>query len=490
MPAAPPMTRAPWIPGRTWRPSVVFGAVLVLITGFGLWMISGASRFLGRGGCVVVVLNPQGTLDARSGQSLLEVLEETFDYAGNTPLYQAPPGWTWKPKTPSFLEVELEPRRQGTSLGFTGRWRQVEQGRPLDWKSIELTAQPPKEVILELGKILGVPLSGAKLDASIPREPSLFWESIRIDHMPADEARHLLRSWGGRLEPGALAEVRYAAGLRRALWDLPVEGRQLWEEARILSDRGLQRTPDSPAAIKEWAHHAIHAGEGRTALSRLLKALRQNPRSPSLAYITSYAARYTGRLDIAVAALDRMEASDPRVRAHGPNQTARLYAGDLKGYAEGLSADPGVYWQAYFEVQRGRLDLMSGDRLSARAHFLRGTAALGSHQSGRRLAEGFLAALEGRNSEAIRLFQELDRHRKDRGLFDGELALFLAEGAVLAGDLEVGQSLLERAYTDGFSCSEWLQRDPLLLPLMGSSRWNALLLRVKEREDRVRNLAL
>jgi hypothetical protein len=267
-------------------------------------------------------------------------------------------------------------------------------------------------------------------------------------------------------------------------------GRSLWEEARTLSDQGLRTAPDAPAALSEWAHHAIHAGDGRAALIRLLKAFRKSPKSPTLAYMTSYASRYAGRLDIAIAALDRMEALDPRSRAYQPNQTARLYAGDLNGYAASLAWDSGAYWQAYAEVQRGRLALMQGDWRAARGHFMCGVAAQRSHQVGRRLAEGFLAAVEGRTSEAVRVFQELDRHRVERGLFDGELALLLAEGSVLAGDSAAGQAFLERAYIDGYACSEWLMRDTFLFPLQGTPRWNALLQRVREREARVLDLAL
>lgn len=484
------MTAARWITRRPRWHVAVIPAVLLLMIGLGLWLFSGSPRILGRGKCVVVVLDTRNAFDARTGQGLLGVLEEAFDYAGNTPLFQAPVGWAWKPEAGPFLEVELGPRRQGTSLAFTGRWRQVQQGRPLDWRPIDMALRPPREAIRELGKILDVPLSDTRLDAAIPGEAALFWDGVRIDQMPVEEARRLIGSWEGKMEPGSLLEVRHAAALRGALWDLPLEGRRLWGEARALSDRGLQRTSESPAAMKEWAHHAVHAGEGRSALNRLLKALKENPHSPTLAYMTSYAARYAGRLDIAIAALDRMEALDPRGRAHRPNQTARLYSGDLKGYAESLVANPGAYWQAYTEVQRGRLALMNGDREKAQGHFLGGTSAPGSHQAGHRLAEGFLAAMEGRNEEAIRVFQELDRHRGERGLFDGELALFLAEGAVLAGDHQAGQAYLERAYTEGFSCSEWLRRDPLLLPLQGTLRWKALIFRVQEREGRVQGLAL
>jgi len=484
------MMKVSWNSRRVWRRLAVFSAILAFVISLGLYVVSTTTRLLGHGSCVVVVLNPQGSLDAQSGKGLLEVLEEAFDCAGDTPLYQAPPGWAQKPKPLPFLEVDLEPRRLGTSLGFGGRWRQVEQGRALGWRPFELPPLPPKEAILELGKILSVPLSRAKLDVAIPGEPALFWDSARINRMPVEEARHLFRSWEGKLEPGSLMEVRYASGLRSALWDLPLDGQRLWEEARAMSDRGLRRNPESPAAIKEWAHYAIHAGEGRTVLNRLIKALKENPHSPTLAYMTSYAARYAGRLDIAIAALDRMEALDPRGHAQRPNQTARLYFGDRTGYGESLAANPGVYWQAYAEVQRGRLALMNGDRETARAHFLGGRSALGSHQAGHQLAKGFLAAVEGRNTEAIRVFRELDRHRTDRGLFDGELALFLAEGAVLAGDPRAGQAYLERAYIDGFNCSEWLLRDPLLIPLQGTPRWKALLLRAKEREERVQSLAL
>lgn len=484
------MTAAPWITRwPRWRVAVI-AAVLLLTTGLGLWLVSGSPRIRRRGTCVVVVLDTRNALDARIGQGLLGILEEAFDYAGSTPLFQAPVGWAWKPEAGPFLEVELEPRREDTSLAFTGRWRPVQQGHPLDWRPIDMAPRHPREAIRELGSILGVPLSDTRLDVVLPGEPALFWDGVRIDQMPLEEARRLIGSWEGKVEPGSLLEVRHAEALRRALWDLPVEGRRLWEEARTLSDRGLQRTPESPAAIREWAHHAVHAGEGRTALDRLLKALKENPQSPTLAYMTSYAARYVGRLDIATAALGRMEAQDPRGCAQRPTQTARLYSGDLKGYAESLVANPGAYWQAYTEVQRGRLALMNGDRKKAQGHFRGGTWAPGSHQAGHRLAAGFLAAVEGRNAEAVRVFQELDRHRGERGLFDGELTLFLAEGAVLAGALQAGQAYLERAYIDGFTCSEWLLRDPLLLPLHGTPRWKALILRVREREDRVRGLAL
>lgn len=467
--------------GRGWLPRVA-GMALAVLLAFG----AGPSCQPQREPVLVAALHMEPPQPARA-QPLEETLREVFAYAGGMPVFPATGEQPWMAGRRPFIALDLVAENLDGALRFRGRWRWIEPGRPGPWIPFDLPARPPREAFQALGSLLGLPLERGAIEAWLPQRPEVFWAALDLGPHPAsrDRAEAL-----ARLEPpSGLLMARHARALRQALWDLPEDGRRLWEEARDWSARAVARAPESPAALAEWAHHAIHAGEGRTVLPRLLEVQRRNPRSPDLAYLVSYAARYAGRLDLATAALDRQAALDPRAAALPPSQTARLYAGDLEGFERGLDGASGGTWRAYGGLQRGRLALFRGDRNGARGHFQRAREDADSHRTGRDLAGAYLAALGERPSEAPALIQGLERQRRERGLCDGELVLMMSEAAALAGDACLAQQLAEQAYTEGFACSRWFLANPLLEPLHGTPRWEGLLQRVREREALVKDLA-
>lgn len=435
---------------------------------------------------LVAALRMEPPQPARS-QQLDETLRDVFAHAGRTAVFQATGDHPWATGRHPYLALDLLAEALGEALRFRGRWRWIEPGRPGAWTPFDLPALPPREAFQALGSLLGLPLERSALEAWLPQRPGAFWGALDLGSHPASTGE--FEALGHLEPPSVLLMTRHARALRQTLWDLPEDGRRVWEEARVWSARAVAAAPESPTALAEWAHHAIHAGEGRTVLTRLLEVQRRNPRSPDLAYLVSYAARYAGRLDLATAALDRRAALDPRAGALPPSQTARLYAGDLEGFERGLGGASNGTWRAYGDLQRGRLALFRGDRSGARIHFQRARKDAGSHRAGRDLAGAYLAALAERPSKAPALIQDLERLRRERGLFDGELALMMSEAAALADDVCLAQQLAEQAYTEGFACSRWFLDNPLLKPLHGTPRWEGLLQRVREREALAKDLA-
>ncbi len=470
------------------RPRSWLALTAVLFLGGALFLGGGLSCHracpVARDPALVIALRMQPNQAARA-QALRETLQETFAFAGALPVF--PASGTWEPGPRPYLALDLVAEEREGSMEFRGRWGWIEPRHQVAWQPFELPALPPRRALEALAARVDLPLDRTALDAWLPQRPEVFWAALDLGPHPASRGRAEALA---RLEPpSGLLMARHARALRQALWDLPEDGRRLWEEARDWSARAVAKAPESPAALAEWAHHAIHAGEGRTVLPRLLEIQRRNPRSPDLAYLVSYAARYAGRLDLATAALDRQAALDPRAAALPPSQTARLYAGDLEGFERGLGGSSGGTWRAYGGLQRGRLALFRGDRNGARGHFQRAWEDADSHRTGRDLAGAYLAALGERPSEAPALIQGLERQRRERGLCDGELVLMMSEAAALAGDASLAQDLADQAYTEGFSCSRWFRKNPLLESLRGSQRWEGLLQRVREREALVKDLA-
>jgi len=226
------------------------------------------------------------------------------------------------------------------------------------------------------------------------------------------------------------------------------------------------------------------SGNQREALDLLLKARQKHPHSSALLTGVDYAARGAGLLPLARRAMDLR---DELTFEHLPTQAIDLtclYTGEIQRFETSLRDQRGPLRNTSGEISfyRGFLALVRGDRPLAQKEF-RTTAELpNGYPNVLRLSEIYQLILEGRRDEALQKLQAYDKERIGMRQPDGEFTLRLAEAYALMGDRAHAMDVANQAFAQGFGCTTWYERSPLLEPLHGLPKWKSLMQHVKERQ--------
>jgi tetratricopeptide (TPR) repeat protein len=387
-----------------------------------------------------------------------------------------------------ILVLRIEPLRADGGLGMGLRWAWNRGGNLGPWEARTLPPGPPGAIFKATLEHLPLRPPALEQGAFIPGTTASFWELVEIMGLRLDNQR--IPEAIARGQRLVAAEPRCASAwlnlgnlLNRSLLDDPAAsttGEQAQAEAAF--QKGLELVPDHPRGIFRMAIFRASSGAHREALDLLLAAHARHPGNPLLLLGIVNAARNAGLLDLATRAADAHEQLTLPEFQPQSLQLLHLYRQDYPRFEARLQGQPGQLRYSIVLFYRGYLPLLAGDRAAAREAFARCETIEHGIPNYLRLAKVFRLELEGRHLEASALLAELDRERVGLRVSDGEFTLRMAEAAAFLREPPLAVELAERSYTQGFGCTQWYERSPLLAPIRGTARYGSLLQHLRERQ--------
>lgn len=480
--SAPPR---PFLQGP-WLPALVLLAVA--LGGAWAWRVRSAPAVFR-----VLLLDPElegdAGLETHEGAALNRLVKDQLEIAAGASVSQTsgslgPADWPGLRK--DALVLRLAPRRTGGRLDFRASWAWVADLRQAaPWHRFE-TGGVPSQAIEALLRGLPLPERQAPAAPLVPRDPGAFWNYLAArGGAPGAEylrARGLLETCAAAEPdcasiPFALGELEFFHALQSATNDT-----ESLRRAESLLQRGLDLFPRHPRGTWLMARLRTDTGSAKEALELLIEARRSHPRAMPLILGLTYAGRYAGLLDFAARAEGLADELSADSRQPVRLQVTFLYRGEWDRYEKTLWLRPGDLGNSTVLLFRGQLHLARGDRVRALEAFQAGSESPVGYAQFIRMARVFRLILEQDLTTARAELDALARSRVGLRVPDGEYILNIAEAYALLGDLPRAQDLAEKAFYTGFTCARWYETNPLLKPLHGTPRWNALLQHVRERQ--------
>ena len=456
------------------RPSRILAGVAALLVAAAL-----AWRLAHRGGDapqpLSVVLTRVEGLDATAAAGLKLYLEDHLQALGSWPILPADRQGSAVPR------LELAVQRIGSGLALRGRVVHRDGSR-----SIAVEGEDPAQVVHgALAPLLG-PRRGDALD---PGPPEAFWELLPLLAAPLVSSEATLQDALPRAirlreqHPSATACL-VEAHLR---YRLLVAQAAAEEEAHARCDQAfreaLRRQPDHPRLVILYANYRTDVGDQKGALDMLFKALESHPRMAILHNSVAYAARTSGLLEGATRAVRRREELGGGVnQGYFLAENTLLYRGQWEAFEASLlklpESDPvKAFYLGYVRLLQGRP--------GAEAAFRQAQVGEVGVVSFRLLAGIYLEALAGRRAEALAHLRRLDEERSRMRVPDGEFTFKLAEAYAFLGEDRAAFEVAQRAFGQGFACTEWYERAPFLARLHGWPAWEGLMAALRERQRRM-----
>lgn len=387
------------------------------------------------------------------------------------------------------LVLQFQPVRQGVNLAVDLRWAWSRSGSLGTWEGRRLEPGPPGAVFAAVLAALPLRLSPLVQETFIPSRPEGFWElvatmGLRLDNARLPEAVVRARKLVAEEQRCASAWLNLGNLVNRSLLDDPTASNSEEQaEAEAAYRRSLELAPDHPRGVFRSAIFRASSGSHREALDLLLEANGRHPGNPLLLLGIVNAARNAGLLDLALRAADLHEQLTLPEFQPQSLQLLHLYREDLPRFEARLLGQPGQLRYSIVLFYRGYVPLLAGDRAKAREAFAACEALSHGIPNYQRLARVFRLALDGDAAAAAALLGELDHERTGLRVSDGEFTLRMAEAAAFLEKPTLAMDLSERAYTQGFGCTRWYERSPLLAGIRGTGRYQSLLQHLRERQS-------
>jgi hypothetical protein len=389
------------------------------------------------------------------------------------------------------LLVQPELSRQGSHLELSYRFvwgRHLVKGAPIPWVTHRAVPLPPDQAFTAFLATFPQPVKHPAAGL-VPRTTPVFWDLVssaawRLQNQHLEEAVALAEQTA-RQEPDCAGTWILLGNLRyRRMLNSSVASRQEQADAEAALQRALALAPDHPRGAFLLSLLKSDIGNQREALDLLLRARRKQPHNPTLLTGIAYAARGAGLLPLARRAMDlRDNLAFSQVQSQAVDITC-LYTGEISRFEASLQEQQGHLrsTSGVLPFYRGYLALVRGDQALAHKEFRAAADLADGYPNILRLSEVYDLILQGRKDEAWKQLREYDQERTGMREPDGEFTIRLAEAYALLGDRASAMEMATRAFARGFGCTTWYERSPMLEPLRGLPKWQALIQHLRERQ--------
>lgn len=456
-----------------------------MLAAAGLLLLPALSCRLDRPGAIrrVMVVEGPAWVDVLPAQRAgLRLLLEDLAETGGATVLAPPPGDG--PLPAGVLRISLEGSRTGSGLRLQARIRGAD-GSERDL----VPANPdPRDQLQQVLAAAGLRSPAAA--AILPNDPARLLPLAEVyaaalagsdqDARAAGAQAQAIAAREPECAPAALACAESA--YRRLLNPSPtnLEAQMVCSQA---FETALNLLPGYPRAVEEAGRFYTDTGNQRRALEILLNAADLRPRAAGLRASMAYAARTTGLLEGARTALRAREALEGGAAARDlfPEATF-LYTGEWDRFDAWLGSGPGERPDPLPDFYRGYLRLLQGRRDEALANFRAAERPQESNVQFQSLARAYQLALDGRQPEALLTLRLLTRSRQDLRVPDGEFTFKVAEAYGFVGAADEAMDSAQLAFSQGFGCTAWYERTPMLSALHELPRWRALISHLQERQ--------
>lgn len=487
---------------RSPRSALFLGLTFLLLLGGGsglAWLLSRAGV---RGPLRIVLLAPRAEagagLEAAECRAIGSLIQDHLEHLGGfavTNLDELPEDPAASLGRARTLLLQPRPRRQGDQLvlSFRFAWgRQLSKTGEPPWRWHTAVALEPDRAFEAFLRAFPERLragSTAATSALLPRKARAFWDLVqagawRFQNQHLAEAIALTEGIT-QSEPDCASAWILLGNLHyRRMLDSPTTFRQQHSDTEALLLRGLNLAPFHPRGTFLLALLKSDNGNQREALDLLLRARRRQPHNPTILTGIAYAARGAGLLPMARRAMDLRDGlALSRLQPQAVDITC-LYTGEIQKFESSLQEQPGHLrsTSGVLPFYRGYLALVRENHALAQREFRSVVGQASAYPSILRLSEIYVMILEGRKDEAWTKLREYEQERTGMREPDGEFTIRLAEAYALLGDRASAMEMANRAFARGFGCTAWYERSPMLGPLRGLPKWNALMQHAKERQ--------
>jgi hypothetical protein len=437
---------------------------------------------------------PASGLEGAQGRALGALIQDHLEHHGGfavTAVTDLPTDLTPFCGQVRTLLIQPEPRRHGDDLDLSYRFvwgRQLIKGSPVPWVHRPAESLPPDQAFATFLKTFPQPVK-YPTPGLVPRAKAMFWDLVnaaawRLQNQHLEEAITLVEQTT-RQEPDCAGTWILLGNLRyRRMLNNSVAYRQEQADAEAALQRALALAPDHPRGTFLLSLLKSDIGNQREALDLLLRARRKQPHNPTLLTGIAYAARGAGLLPMARRAMDlRDSLAFAQVQSQAVDITC-LYTGEIPRFEASLQEQQGHLrsTSGVLPFYRGYLALIRGDQALAHKEFRTAATLTDGYPNIVRLSEVYDLILQGRKDEAWKELREYDQERTGMREPDGEFTIRLAEAYALLGDRASAMEMATRAFARGFGCTTWYEQSPMLTPLRGLPKWQALIQHLRERQ--------
>jgi serine/threonine protein kinase len=244
------------------------------------------------------------------------------------------------------------------------------------------------------------------------------------------------------------------------------------ERARQAFQRALEINPDLAVAHHLYTNVEVDMGKAEEAMVRLIRRAMEHPTDAELFAGLAQSCRYCGLLDQAIAAHEHAVRLDPAVRTSIHH--AHLMRGNYDLAIRLNVDDPPMVPVLALDLSGRKTEAIELCRQSE------GRPLPGLIKSIMRTVR---LLIEARQPEAKAFLSEIGKGYPTR---DPCAKFYIARNMAAAGDVAGALPLLAESIDGGFSCFEFMARDPWLAPLRGEHEFAAILRRCEANERKAR----